>query len=145
MKCRRFFLGILSMSLLFFWVAPSRAQINRGIVEGVVTDPQGAVVPGVDVTVTNVDTAVAYNTKTNSAGYYRAVDQVPGTYRVHFAISGFAPLDMVGIQVRAGETSKIDGQLQLGSSQQHVEVSATAALVETAASNFASDVRTPDH
>ena len=140
MKCRRLWLGALGTFLLLFCVAPSWAQINRGIVEGVVTDPQGAVVPGVDVTVTHVDTAVTYTTKTNNAGYYRAVDQVPGNYRVHFSISGFEPLDVVGIQVIGGESSRVDGKLALGTSKQEIDVSATAALLETAASNFASDV-----
>jgi phosphatidate phosphatase APP1 len=49
--------------------------------EGFVTDPQGATVPNAEVTVTAVDTEVTVNTKTNSAGYYRVVDLVPGKYR----------------------------------------------------------------
>lgn len=47
------------------------AQLNRGTIEGTVTDPQGATLSGVDVSITSVDTNVVTTTTTNSAGYYR--------------------------------------------------------------------------
>src|SRR5207247_11370959 len=46
------------------------AQLNRGAIEGTVTDPQGAALSGVDVTITAVATNVMTNTETNSSGYY---------------------------------------------------------------------------
>jgi Carboxypeptidase regulatory-like domain len=55
------------------------AQLNRGVIEGIVTDPQGASIAGADVIVTSVDTNVASATKTNNTGYYRAVDLVPAS------------------------------------------------------------------
>ena len=61
------------------------SQINRGIIEGLVTDQQGAVVPGVEVAITSIETNVTATTTTNSAGYYRVGDLVPGKYRAQFA------------------------------------------------------------
>jgi len=45
------------------------AQLNTAIIEGVVSDPQGAVVSGAEVAVTDIDTNVSVSTKTNSTGY----------------------------------------------------------------------------
>ena len=50
---------------------------------------QGAVVPDVAVTIKSVDRNVSFPTRTNSAGYYRAVNLVPGKYLAHFEKSGF--------------------------------------------------------
>jgi hypothetical protein len=60
-------LAVLSSATLL------QAQLNRGVIEGFVTGPQGAVVPEVEVVVTAVDTNVEQTTKTNGAGYYRVV------------------------------------------------------------------------
>ena len=119
-----------------------RAQINRGVIEGTVTDPQGAVVPDVGVTVTNVDTAVTVPTKSNASGYYRALDLVPGKYKVHFEISGFSSLDLTEIDVPAGKVTKVDAQLKIGETRQLVEVTAEIPLVETGASNFSTSLDT---
>lgn len=52
--------------------APLWAQLNRGVIEGTVTDPQGAAVPRVIVTVIDVETGVSETLKTSAVGYYRA-------------------------------------------------------------------------
>ena len=116
------------------------AQLNHGIIEGIVTDPAGAAVAHASVTVTSVDTGVASPARTNSTGYYRAVDLVPGSYRVHIEMQGFSPVDLVGIEVPAGQTVRQDGQLKVGSTRQVVEVTAAASLVETSPSNTSSAV-----
>ncbi|MGA3168367.1 MAG: carboxypeptidase regulatory-like domain-containing protein, partial [Terriglobia bacterium] len=58
------------------------ASLDRGQVQGTVTDPQGAVVPGVTVVVTNVDTGIKTKLVTNSTGFYLAPDLVPGKYNI---------------------------------------------------------------
>jgi len=123
--------------LLLALASPGHAQINRGTLEGTVTDPQGAFIPGVKVTVVAADTNLNLPTTTNSAGYYRVVDLVPGAYRVHFDASGFSGLDMTDILVPAGQIVRADAQLKLGSTRQTVEVSAAANMVQTAATDFA--------
>lgn len=119
---------------------PMWAQLNRGVVEGVVTDPQGAVIPGVKVTVTSVATNVITPATTNSTGYYRVVDLVPGEYRVHFEAAGFSPLDMVNVVVSPAQVTKVDGQMKLGQATQRVEVTAQVALLETSPSNASTSV-----
>jgi Carboxypeptidase regulatory-like domain len=122
------------------------AQLNRGVIEGILTDPQGAMVPAVDVTITNIETNVSVTLKTNSAGYYRAVDLVPGRYRADFSTSGFAVTRITDITLPAGEVMRIDAQLKLSGTQASVQVMSEAALLETDASNFSArvDTRTID-
>ena len=118
------------------------AQLNRGAIEGTVTDPQGAALSGVDVTITAVATNVMTNTETNSSGYYRAEALVPGTYRAHFGAKGFASLDVTAIEVPAAQVIRVNTKLKVGSINQKVEVKADLPLLETDASNFSSTLQT---
>jgi hypothetical protein len=110
--------------------------------EGVVTDPQGAVVPTVHVVVTSVDTNVSVATTTNSSGYYSVVDLVPGRYKATFTAQGFAPITLTDILVDAGKLMRQDVTLNLGASLQQVTVSAEVPLLETSASNFSTTLET---
>src|SRR5947209_7714023 len=117
------------------------AQLNRGAIEGTVTDPQGAALSGVDVTITAVATNVVTNTKTNSSGYYRAEGLVPGTHRAHFAVKGFASLDITAIEVPAAQVIRADAKLKVGSINEKIEVKAELPMLETDASNFSSTLQ----
>lgn len=115
---------------------PICAQLNRGVVEGTVRDPQGAVVPGVRVTVTDIETGVSQNLTTNGSGYYRAENLVPGRYHISFAANGFHSLELNQVQVIAAQVLEEDAQLKLGTALETVQVRAAPALVQTGASNF---------
>src|SRR5215471_6689522 len=97
----------MSSALIIAWILSAatllEAQLNRAIMEGVVTDQQGAVMVGVDVSLTDVDTNVTVATKTNTTGYYRIVDLTPGKYKLHFAAPGFSATDIRDIDVPAGQ------------------------------------------
>jgi len=126
--------------LLLFAALNLKAQLNRSVIEGIVTDPQGAVVPAVDVRVTNTDTNISASVKTNTEGYYRVADLVPGKYKVHLELAGFRPVDISNIELPAGQVTRVDTQLRLGEARQSVEVTAGAALVETAPANFSASI-----
>ena len=113
-----------------------RAQLNRSVIEGIVTDPQGALVPAVDVKVTNSDTNVSAIVKTNSDGYYRVPDLVPGKYKIRFELAGFRDVDISNVELPAGQVMRMDAQLRLGAALQTMEIKAAAGLIETAAANF---------
>ncbi len=132
-------LGWLTLAILLS-LGTAQAQLNRGIMEGIVTDPQGAAVVGARVTITDLATNVTAVTKTNDTGYYRVVDLVPGKYSAHIESSGFVAVEIVGIQVPAGETIREDAQMKLGATHQLVQVTASAPLVETGASNFSTAI-----
>ena len=99
MYLRRVLVTLLDPILLLWCTTALVAQLNRGAIEGNVTDPHGLAMSGVAVTITSVDTNVATTTKTNSVGYYRVEALVPGTYRAHFIASGFSSLEISAIEV----------------------------------------------
>ena len=135
MKIGKLLAAMMLPVLMFLWTLPMAAQINRGILEGIVTDPQGGVVPGVDVTVTSLDTSIATVTKTNNTGYYRVGNLIAGKYRAHFQMAGFSPLEMTDIEITAGTETRLDAQLKVGAARQTIQVAAQVPLVDTAASN----------
>src|SRR5579862_6876885 len=116
MNRRRLLISLIAIGFFLSSVplVKAQAQLNRGVIEGFVNDPQGAVIPGVNISITDVDTNVSATVKSNSAGYYRVVDLVPGIYRAHFELTGFAPLDQTGIQIIPGQVQRLDAALTVG-------------------------------
>jgi len=118
---------VLALSLTGLGVAQSR---NSGEIRGTVTDPTGAVVPGVKVTITNVDTGGTTDLTTNQDGLYDAVSVLPGNYKVTFTAPGFNTYVREGITLQV-QTITLNAQLAVGASQQEVEVTADASLLKT--------------
>ena len=84
--------------LSVFLASPLLAQrSDRAIISGVVTDQQGAAVPGATVTVRNEDTGVETTLVTNDAGAYTSPPLVLGRYTVHVDLSGFKKAVSPGI------------------------------------------------
>jgi hypothetical protein len=103
---------------------------NSGEIRGTVSDPSGAVMPGVGVTVLNTDTGVSKELTTNDAGIYDAVSILPGHYEITFSKPGFEKLVRHGIDLTVGLTT-VDAQLTVGTAQQEVSVTAEAPLLQT--------------
>ena len=110
----------------------AQSSAINGTIEGIVKDSSGAVLPGVSVTATNLDTGSAFNFVSNERGVYRATLLPLGAYRVSAAIDGFKRSDRSGITLLAGQTAVVDFALEVGSMQDAVEVTAEAPLVDTA-------------
>jgi len=138
---RRF--AALSALLLFaaLLVTPAAwGQERFGNLEGVATDPTGAVVPNVTVTITNAATGRAYTTKTNASGSYIARDLEPGRYSVKFEANGFSVSEVPDVNVLVGKQLKIDAALQVGTAQQVVQVTEGVALLDTTSTMVAHNV-----
>ena len=103
---------------------------NSGEIRGVVTDPSGATIPGVTVTILNVQTGVKRDLTTNNAGVYDAVSILPGDYSLTFAKEGFNKLVRSGIEITVNPLA-VDVQLTVGSEVQQVEVTAQAPQLQT--------------
>jgi Carboxypeptidase regulatory-like domain len=140
MKLMRTVCLCLGLVGLLAWVLPLKAQLNRGVLEGLLTDPSGAAVPGVKVIVTSLSTNVASVTTTNSTGYYRVANLLPGTYDARFVSAGFSSLELTKIIITAGVETRRDVQLKLGKSQQTVEVTASAAQIQTSPTNYSTTI-----
>ena len=122
--------------LLLSAAANAFAQTGNASLGGIVQDPSKALVPGVSITVTNIDTNVTATTITNEAGAYSFPVLQPGNYRVSAELPGFKKA--VNDQVRLGYAvqGRIDFTLEIGATTTTVEVSAArdSALRESSAS-----------
>src|SRR6266700_379941 len=95
-------------------------QGNLGAITGTVQDPNSAVIPDADLTLTNVDTGIKWTAKTSSAVYYR-VPVPPGTYRLEAGKTGFKTEVTDKIVVSVAQVVTADLTLQVGSQAQTVE------------------------
>src|SRR6202041_1317117 len=99
-----------------------------------VTDATGALVPGVTVTVLNVDTGESKDYPTNQDGLYDTSSIVTGSYRITFTKDGFEKLVRGPITLEVGFTT-VNAQLKVGSAAQQVEVTADVSLLQTETSD----------
>jgi hypothetical protein len=104
---------------------------DTGTIAGTVTDPSGAVVPGVTVTLKDTTTGSSRTTTTNDAGRYIFVNIAAGTYDMSFEKTGFATTKAAGQQVKVGISSTVNVPLQVGGTTQVVEVSGAGIELQT--------------
>ncbi len=125
---------IYTVLLLAFVLGGARTgsgqNSNSGEIRGTVTDPSGASVPGVAVTILNTETGGRRDLVTNDGGVYDAVSVLPGNYQITFDKGGFDKLVRSGISLTANPIT-IDARLHIGTSQQEVMVTEEAPLLQT--------------
>jgi Carboxypeptidase regulatory-like domain len=122
---------ILSLLLIISGSGACYAQsINAGDIRGSVTDPTGALVPGVTVTVMDTDTGISKDFTTNNDGLFDTNSIVPGQYTITFTKDGFEQLVRGPITLEVGFTT-VNGQLKVGSTSQQVTVNTDVPLLTT--------------
>ena len=121
-------------ALAFLFLAPekSQAQVLKGQILGTITDPSGAVVPGVKVTITETRTNFVRTENTNDSGNYFFVNLDPGDYRVEAEKTGFSKSLRSGVELLPNTTARVNFELSPGTVTQTIDVSAEAApLLQT--------------
>jgi hypothetical protein len=119
----------LSMAMMLGIARIGVAQ-QTGMLTGVVHDAQGGVLPGVAVTVQGPALiGGAQATVTGEGGSYQ-FSLPPGTFEVHYELSGFTPLTRAGIIVEVARTARIDVELGVGRVEQSVTVSGQSPVVD---------------
>ena len=135
------FCVLVSCLLLAGLTAFAQSQATTGNIEGRVADPNGAAIPGVTVTATNQETALAKTADTDSDGVYRITFLPPGKYRVTTGGSkGFAGADYGNVTVTVGGQTPLDIQLKVGGTTTMVDVAAEGQIVETTRTSVSSTV-----
>src|ERR1700676_1932043 len=122
------FLFVLLVALIGFSASTFAQQAT---IVGTVTDPSGAIVPNVNITLTNTDTGLDTVIPTNDSGQYVAVDMHIGHYRVKAEAKGFKVAEQKDIVLTIGDRIRVDFQMQLGASQETVTVEANAVHIQT--------------
>ena len=108
------------------------AQNSHGSITGQVTDPSGAIIPKAHVTATNTDTGYVSSVFTSAGGFYTAPELPPGPYKVTVEAPGFKTYLRTGIHIAVQENATIDVKLAIGSTQQTIDVSSDAPLIDIA-------------
>lgn len=133
MKKRNLLIAFSAMMVLAFTLLTTSLfaqSIVSGEINGTLTDPSGAVVPGATVTIKNLDNGTSQTTTTNGTGAYRFQFLKPGSYQITINQSGFQQISR-NIQVSVGQSTRSDIRLAVGQSSQTVEVTAATPLVQT--------------
>ena len=107
------------------------AQEANGRVIGTVYDQQGAVIPGVQITVTNTATAVSRTTTTDRDGHFQVLELPIGTYQVTARQPGFQSVVSEAQKLLIGQSLRVDMKMQVGATTQTLNVEAIGAPVET--------------
>ena len=119
------------LALLLLLSVPSLAQTFRGSINGTITDPSGAVVPGAKVTATDVSTGVVRDTVSSGAGEFLFNDLPLDTYTVKVVAPGFQSTEVTGVQVLAGKIYTLQVKLAVAQEASTVEVSADTLSLDT--------------
>jgi hypothetical protein len=126
----------LSLSIVFLATLTAYAQLDRGSITGVITDPSGAVVSTARVSITNMATDETVQLATSSDGVYIARSLNPGTYSVTAEEAGFRKSVRTDIVVGVNQVIRLDVALEVGSQGETVEVSAEPPLIATDTSSL---------
>jgi hypothetical protein len=118
------------MATVLFGPSNAVAQSNRATITGTVTDSSGAVVVGVEVTATNVETGVATKTISNSDGIYVVPNLFPGNYSLQFMKDGFETVERPAVRLESTQAARIDAELKVGATTSSVTVTGDAPVLD---------------
>ena len=125
---------------LLLFSFPVAAQERFGELNGTVTDPTGAVLPDVSVTATNSTTQRGYTSHTGGDGSYVLRQLEPGSYSVKFDLKGFTPYQVARVELLAGKILKVNAPLTVAGTEQTLQVTEAAPLIDTTRTMIAHDI-----
>jgi len=131
----RSLLWILGLVVFLAVLTPLRAQIDRGTIQGQVTDQTGAVVPNATIQVIQVQTNSAMEFATNGEGLYTAPNLPLGTYRLVVKKAGFETLVREPVEVRPSVQVRVDFALKPGAISESINVTGESPLLDVSATS----------
>jgi hypothetical protein len=133
-RCR---LSVVCLTVLLCLVPASLfAQGTTGRIVGRVTDPSGAVVAGVKVTLINEATGITRESTSNASGDYDFVEIPVGTYRLEFDLAGFKKNVRHSVALDVNQVITLNMTMTLGQNKEVVDVTSEAPLVETSSTQL---------
>ena len=121
-----------------------QAASGTGSISGLVTDPTGAVMPGADIAIRNLETNVNRTLKSNDAGVYEMVALKPGQYEIKGSKQGFATLVRTPITVSVGQQALVNLAMQVSQTSETLTVSGDTEAVDTSKTDVSSVVNLKD-
>ena len=120
---------LLAFSSMCAW-----SQTQLATVSGTITDPSGAVVPGVSVTIVSQGTGLKRSALTDTAGEYRFAGLPTGNYSLRIEKTGFQSQIREGVELTSAAEVTINSQLAIGDLSQQTTVSANVAGIDSTTS-----------
>ena len=127
---------VLFSALLVLSISGAAAQTTTASLGGTVVDETQAVLPGVELTITNMDTGATRAALSDDRGEYVVRNLPPGEYELEVQLPGFQTAVSSDINLAVGRQVRLDITLRVGEVSERVVVTGEAALVETFSSSL---------
>ena len=127
---RKRLLRMAQAGFVFCLMTMMAAAQSTGSLQGTITDSSGAVLPNANLTIRDVDTGATRTVKSDSQGNYSVPALPPGHYEIEAAAAGFASAKTTGVVVNVGTTITSNVQLSVSGTQQTVNVTAAAPVID---------------
>src|SRR4051812_10999443 len=133
---------VVSLVFIMALLIAMSASAQQGTTElrGRVIDPQGAVLPGVNVVVRNQETGMFRETVSGQDGSFIASGLVPGTYQVTAELQGFKKFERKDLRLEVGKTSSIDVTMSVGGIEEVVTVTTESPLVDVTSKEIGGNI-----
>jgi len=132
----------LSLPFLLTFSSLALSQSNQSTLTGFVTDPSGASLPRVSITIRESRTGLVWNTAASASGSFTQPLLPPGLYSVSFSAEGFAPVERNAVELPAQSSVRLDTQLSLATAKQSLQLSAEPPLLQTDRSDLSRSLTT---
>src|SRR5215831_6796522 len=134
---KRWVLYVVACTTLALASTAVYGQAVFGNIVGTATDPQGAAVANVKITVTSQTKETSVTATTNESGNFSVTHLIPDTYKVKFESPGFKSFEQGDVPVFADGTKRVDVQFQVGSASETLEVTGEPPQLQTDKSDIA--------
>jgi len=135
MLTRLVFVTVIALTFSPFGGPFAAAQTTTAEISGAFTDETGAVLPGVQVTVMNVETGVQRAVMTDASGRFLVPQLAPGSYQITATMAGFETLIRRGITLTVGQTASVNLSMKVGAVAEQLTITGEAPLVDTSTSS----------
>ncbi len=133
------FVLALSIAVTAVCLAPlGLAQTIFGKILGTVTDPSGAVVPNVVITITNQGENISHEVRSDAQGNYQAENLKAGIYTVNAKVTGFREVSLTDVRLAARQIVRADVKLVMGGAEEKITVEAHPELINTESATISS-------
>src|SRR5580704_14488610 len=136
LRSRLTFVALLTLLLAFCIPSVWAQSAGTSSLTGTITDPSGAAIPNVTITLTSNDTAQTRSATTGGDGQYKFTLLPPGNYKIRFSAAGFKTAEVGSVVLNVTETPTLDRTLEVGAQSEQVTVEATAETLQTSSSTL---------
>jgi hypothetical protein len=141
MRSRAAWFVVMAAAAGLLAAAPGYAQITQGRLAGTVVDAQGAVLPGVTVTVSSPALIGTRTAVTEADGKYLIPGMPSGTYKLSFDLQGFKKFERDNVAVILGQTITVDARMEIGGLQENVTVTGASPVVDVATTKVGANLK----